>query len=196
MTGSLDKSGKKMSAGQNDPFEDVLFLEDEIDFWVRDILKREDWNKFQKVAREKRKLIEDLHKRVSGLKIKKHQIALALKNSNLEDRVPSQWTDDEILNFSKMIRIVSKPMLIIANKIDKLEVKKLKRASRIIVVTEEIKKYYISLGIREKKFVVLSNGVNTEIFKPLNKKKCRLDLCLNDNPIILFVGAFRPYSIP
>ena len=119
MTGSLDKSGKKISAGQNDPYDDILFLEKEIDFWVRDILEREDWSKFQKVTREKRRLIEDLHKRVSGLKIKKQQIALALKNSNLENKIPSEWSEEEILNFSKMIRKVSKPMLIIANKIDK-----------------------------------------------------------------------------
>ncbi len=119
MTGSLDKSGKKISAGENDPFEDILFLEGEIDFWVRDILMREDWNKFQKIAREKRKLIEELHKRVSGLKIKKYQIGLALKNSNLEDKLPSQWSEEDLLDFSRMIRKISKPMLIIANKIDK-----------------------------------------------------------------------------
>lgn len=120
MTGSLDKSGKKVTAGQNDPFEDILFLEDEIDFWVNDILKREDWSKFQRAAsRDKRELINDLHKRLSGLKIKKHHILTTLKETELDKKFLNQWNDDDILKFSKKVRRISKPMLIIANKIDK-----------------------------------------------------------------------------
>jgi len=119
ITGSLDKSGNRVSIGENDPYEDISFLKDEIDYWVKGILEREDWKKFTRVSREKKNLIMDLYKRLSGLKIKKQQITIALKNSNLEDKIPSQWTDDEILRFSRALREISKPILIVANKIDK-----------------------------------------------------------------------------
>jgi ribosome-binding ATPase YchF (GTP1/OBG family) len=133
MTGALDKSGNRVAMGENDPYEDVLFLREEIDYWVKDILGREDWDKFTKISRDKKKLIKDLYKRLSGLKINQQHVIAALRNSNLEDKTPSEWTEDEKLMFSKTIRKLSKPILIIANKIDKeISVKNL----------EEIKKKY------------------------------------------------------
>lgn len=133
MTGALDKSGNRVAMGENDPYEDVLFLREEIDYWVKDILGREDWDKFTKISRDKKKLIKDLYKRLSGLKINQQHVITALRDSNLEDKTPSQWTEDEKLMFSKTIRKLSKPILIIANKIDKeISVKNL----------EEIKKKY------------------------------------------------------
>lgn len=127
MTGALDKSGNRVAEGENDPHEDILFLEEEINYWVKNILEREDWDKFSKVSREKNKLIMDLHKRLSGLKISKQHVATALKDSHLEDKLPSEWTDDEMLRFAKTIREISKPILIIANKIDKeISIKNLK----------------------------------------------------------------------
>ena len=119
MTGALDKSGNLVSMGENDPYEDILFLEEELNYWVKDILEREDWNRFTKTSNDKKKMIIDLHKRLSGLKISQQHIITALKSTSLEDKLPSQWTDDEMFYFSKSIREISKPILIIANKIDK-----------------------------------------------------------------------------
>jgi ribosome-binding ATPase YchF (GTP1/OBG family) len=119
MTGALDKSGNRVAEGENDPCEDILFLEEELNYWVKDILEREDWDKFTRSSRDKKKMIGDLHNRLSGLKISQQHIVTALKESSLEDKLPSEWTDDEMLKFSKTIREISKPILIIANKIDK-----------------------------------------------------------------------------
>ena len=120
ISGSLDKSGKRIKSGENDPFEDVVFLENEINLWFKQILEREDWSKFIKShAREGKNFIEELHKRVSGIKINKKQIILALKNSNLEGINPSLWSDDDLLSFSIKLREISKPIVIMANKIDK-----------------------------------------------------------------------------
>jgi len=119
MTGALDKSGNRIAEGENDPYEDILFLEGEIDYWVKDILEREDWDKFTRSSQDKKKMVADLHNRLSGLKISQQHVVAALKESSLDDKLPSQWTDDEMLKFSKTIREISKPILIIANKIDK-----------------------------------------------------------------------------
>ncbi len=120
ITGSLDKSGKLVSMGENDPYEDIVFLENEINLWFKEILEREDWTKFTKgVSTEKRKVVDSLHERLSGVKINKQQIIQSLRNSNLTGRNPTQWTDLELLDFSKTLRRIAKPILILANKIDK-----------------------------------------------------------------------------
>lgn len=119
MTGALDKSGNRVAEGENNPYEDILFLEDEINYWVKGILEREDWEKFTRSSQDKKKMRVDLHKRLSGLKISQQHVLAALKDSCLEDKIPSQWNEDEMLKFSKTIREISKPILIIANKIDK-----------------------------------------------------------------------------
>ncbi|MFX0024493.1 MAG: YchF-related putative GTPase [Candidatus Hermodarchaeota archaeon] len=120
ITGSLDKTGKLVSIGENDPYEDIVFLENEINLWFKEIIEREDWTKFTKtISTEKRKVVESLHDRLSGVKINKQQIMEALRISNLKDQNPANWTDEALLDFSKNLRMISKPILIVANKIDK-----------------------------------------------------------------------------
>lgn len=120
ITGALDKSGKMVSIGENDPYEDILFLENEIDLWFKEIIEREDWKRFTKgILSEKKKIVDALHERLSGIKINKKDIILALKNSKLETKNPLAWTAQDILMFSKKLRKISKPIIIIANKIDK-----------------------------------------------------------------------------
>ena len=120
ISGSLDKSGNIVSMGKNDPFEDILFLEKEINLWFKNIIEREDWSKFTKGIRtEKKKIVEGLHERLSGMKINKNQINLSLKNSNLDEKDPLSWTELDLLLFSEVLRKLSKPTLIAANKIDK-----------------------------------------------------------------------------
>ncbi len=120
ITGALDKSGKMVSIGENDPYEDILFLENEIDLWFKEIIEREDWKRFTKgILSEKKMIVDAIHERLSGIKINKKEIILALKNSKLETKNPLAWTAQDILMFSKKLRKISKPIIIIANKIDK-----------------------------------------------------------------------------
>jgi ribosome-binding ATPase YchF (GTP1/OBG family) len=120
ISGSLDKSGNIVSMGKNDPYEDILFLENEINLWFKDIIEREDWSKFTKGMRtEKKKIVDALYERLSGMKITKNQIIQSLQETNLIGKNPSTWEDHDILIFSEMLRKISKPILIVANKIDK-----------------------------------------------------------------------------
>ncbi|MHA1914446.1 MAG: YchF-related putative GTPase [Promethearchaeota archaeon] len=120
ISGSLDKSGNNISEGKSDPHEDILFLENEINLWFKGIIEREDWSKFTKVIlTERKKVVDSLFERLSGMKINKSHIIQSLKESNLNDRNPSTWTDSDLLTFSEVLRKISKPILILANKIDK-----------------------------------------------------------------------------
>ena len=120
ISGSLDKAGKRIKLGENDPFDDILFLEKEINLWFKQILEREDWEKFLKShVRGKKSFIEELYKRLSGVKVNREQINQALKNSGSEELSPSLWSDKDLSNFSKNLREISKPIVVIANKIDR-----------------------------------------------------------------------------
>lgn len=119
-TGSLNEAGQRIGEGKHDPYEDIIFLEREIDLWFKEILLREDWKKFaDSVKKEKKSFINALYNRLSGLKITHIQIKQALKRTGLEDRNPMEWSDEELTEFSKSLRKISKPIIIIANKIDK-----------------------------------------------------------------------------
>ncbi|MFW9771078.1 MAG: YchF-related putative GTPase [Candidatus Thorarchaeota archaeon] len=120
ISGSLDKMGKRIKVGENDPYEDIIFLENEINLWFKEIIERSDWTKFLRTySREKGKFIEALYKRLSGVRVRIEQIVVAIRNSGLENKSPLDWTDEELYHFSKVLREIAKPILIIANKIDK-----------------------------------------------------------------------------
>jgi len=67
---------------------------------------------------------------------------------------------------------------------------------RIICVTSGIKRELIErYAIREEKLVVIPNGVNTELFRPLDKQQCRLKLRLEKDAFYVgFVGSFAPWQ--
>jgi len=174
-TGTLDKTGQRSATGENDPYEDIIFLENEINFWVKDILEREDWNKFSKSFREKSNIIENLYKRLSGLKIKTQQINTALKNTGLENKLPHQWTDEEIFEFSRHLREISKPILIIANKIDKeISLKNLEdlknKYKGDIIPCSALAEHYLRKFHEEKKIEYIPGSVD---FKIINQDKLK-----------------------
>jgi len=191
ISGSLDKNGKRIKIGENDPYEDIIFLENEINLWFKQILEREDWNKFLKLfAREKKKFAGELYKRLSGIKVKRHQIGLALKKSNLEDKNPASWSDDELLIFSKNLRELSKPILILANKIDKengmenfIRLKKILNGD--VIPCSALAEYFLRKYHQEKKIDYLPGSDNFNIFVDRNLNQTELEMLNKIQEIIL-----------
>jgi len=182
ISGSLDKNGKRIKIGENDPYEDIIFLENEINLWFKQILEREDWSKFLNLfTREKKQFVKELYKRLSGIKVKRHHIGLALKKSKLEDKNPSSWLDDDLLIFSKNLRELSKPILILANKIDKengmenfIELKK--KFDGEVIPCSALAEFFLRKYHREKKIVYLPGSDNFNILgeKNLNQKELQM----------------------
>ena len=116
--GATDSEGKICKPGTHDPTEDVKFLETEITMWLAQILKK-DWPKLARTAEsgatDLPTLLED---RLSGLAMKRSQIIEALKKTALNADKPTEWSDDDLIRFLDVLRKISKPMLIAANKID------------------------------------------------------------------------------
>jgi ribosome-binding ATPase len=99
----VDASGTTDSEGQPttgyDPSEDVRFLQNEIDLWFMDVIKRN----IEKI-KDTSKAAEIL----SGLGIRPKHIT----------EVQERFGMDDIEQFARELRKISKPMIIAANKID------------------------------------------------------------------------------
>ncbi len=116
--GATDSEGRLCKPGSHDPVEDVRFLEVEITMWLAQILKR-DWPKLARTAESGTKdLLTLLEDRLSGLAIRRVHIIEALRKTELNAEKPTAWSNDDLIQFLDMLRRISKPMLIAANKID------------------------------------------------------------------------------
>ncbi|MEM2956601.1 MAG: redox-regulated ATPase YchF [Candidatus Pacearchaeota archaeon] len=130
----VDLSGKTNEEGKPaenyDVTKDIVFLEDELDFWFFGLMEKA-WKSFvRKAQAEKIPLHEAIAKQFSGLKINDSQVKEAILASGLNPETAVSWTSEELLKFTKLLRKISKPMLIAANKCDtptaKENLKKLK----------------------------------------------------------------------
>jgi ribosome-binding ATPase YchF (GTP1/OBG family) len=118
VAGATDSEGRICKPGDHDPLEDVKFLETEITMWMNQILKK-DWAKMARTAESgKEDLISLLEAHLSGLAIKRFRIIESLRKTNLNIDKPTLWRKDDIIKFLDILRSVSKPTIIAANKID------------------------------------------------------------------------------
>jgi ribosome-binding ATPase YchF (GTP1/OBG family) len=118
ISGGTDCEGRVCKPGEHDPLEDVRFLEREITMWMVTILKK-DWPKIAKTAEaDKKGVAIPLEDHFTGLGVKRQDVAEAIKRVNLSVDKPTKWSDEDLYQFVDMLRRVSKPMLIVANKID------------------------------------------------------------------------------
>jgi teichuronic acid biosynthesis glycosyltransferase TuaC len=69
-------------------------------------------------------------------------------------------------------------------------VKALRRAMRIVSVSDSLKRHAASLGVAADKILVVRNGVDAAKFHRLDKRRARLKLGLTaDGPVLVSVGA-------
>ncbi|CUR51028.1 GTP-binding protein [Nitrosotalea devaniterrae] len=117
-SGSTDIQGQSVPAGTHDPLEDVKFVEEEFDQWMKQILQRE----WQKLARELEsksgKVIQAIAQRFSGLGIDEYDVEYVIHNLHLQSKKPNEWNEDDLVLFVKTLRKRTKPIIIAANKSD------------------------------------------------------------------------------
>ena len=117
-SGGTDFEGKSCKPGEHDPLEDVQFLEREITMWMVTILKK-DWPKIARQAEaDKKGIALPLEERLTGLGIKRQSVTEAIRKANLNVDKPATWSDEDFYRFVDNLRRLSKPLLIVANKID------------------------------------------------------------------------------
>ncbi|MCK4819290.1 glycosyltransferase, partial [bacterium] len=77
-------------------------------------------------------------------------------------------------------------------KASRMIIESLNFADRILSVSDDLKTSMVNLGIDETKIQVVPNGVDTNRFKPTEKKNARIKLKLPaEKKIVLYIGSLR-----
>jgi len=156
ISGSTDIQGQPVSIGTHDPLEDVKFVEDEFDLWFKQLFDRE-WHKLTKEIEQKRAKISDgLARRFTGLGIKETDIDRVLNSMSLKSKKPTDWSDNEILQFLKSLRKVAKPMIVAANKADLCEE---------LDVTKNISKNFTTVPCSAETELMLKKAAKARLIK-------------------------------
>jgi hypothetical protein len=117
-SGGTDCEGRSCKPGEHDPLEDIQFFEREITMWMVTILKK-DWPKIARTAEaDKKGVAAQLEERLTGLGIRRQSVSEAIRMANLSVDKPAAWTNEDFYRFVDNLRRISKPMLIVANKVD------------------------------------------------------------------------------
>lgn len=117
-SGGTDEEGNVVAIGSHDPLVDIHFLEDEIEQWFFNIFKRS-WEKVsRKVQYERKNFVKYFEEMYVGIGFKEKDIVKAVKTSGVNPEKPHSWSDEELFRFVKHLRMVSKPIIISANKSD------------------------------------------------------------------------------
>lgn len=117
-SGGTNELGEQVPLGSHDPSKDILFLEEEIDWWFFGILKK-NWYKIGKAHLETReKRVSEMGQTISGLGVGEAVIENALMKLGLSEKQYRDWKEEEIRDFAVKLRELSKPIVIAANKAD------------------------------------------------------------------------------
>ncbi len=117
VSGSVDSSGKISEVGTGDPISDYADIEEELIMWYHKILEG-NRDKISKLISSGNDKIESLTELYRGIGVKKDHIKDTLKTLGLEDKNFDDFDVQDTKKFATHLRRISKPTLIVANKID------------------------------------------------------------------------------
>jgi ribosome-binding ATPase len=116
-SGSVDQEGKITQPGQGNPVLDVYDIEEEMILWFKIAVDRA-LQRVKKKALKPGSLDKAMTKELVGIGVKSGHVTRALDEAGLRDKHPKSWKDEDSRSFSESIRAISKPTLIVANKMD------------------------------------------------------------------------------
>ncbi len=117
VSGSVDATGKVAEVGSGDPISDFADIEEELIMWYHKILEG-NRDKVSKLIRSGTDQIDALTDLYRGVGVTKDNIKETLKSTGLEDKEFDNYEIRDTKNFATFLRNISKPTLIVANKID------------------------------------------------------------------------------
>jgi ribosome-binding ATPase YchF (GTP1/OBG family) len=118
-SGSTDEEGNYVGVGRHDPLVDIEAIEYEIDEWFYSIVSK-DWVRLSRTldTLPYDKAVEYLTQKLSGISVRKEHVVKAIKEVRLDNVKFTSWREEELRMFAKSLRSISKPIVIVANKMD------------------------------------------------------------------------------
>jgi ribosome-binding ATPase YchF (GTP1/OBG family) len=117
VSGSIDASGKVAEPGTGDPVADIADIEEELVMWY---LKLFEGNR-DKIARSIHSGVDTINSITEifrGIGVKEHHVRAAIISNNLGDTKIDDYSSEITKDFVWSLRELSKPTLIVANKVD------------------------------------------------------------------------------
>ena len=116
-SGSTDEEGEPVEAGSHDPVEDVEFIESEMNQWLAGIIKR-NWESVERKSRSPEFDINDaLTDLLTGFGATTADVAACLRDLDFPED-PIQWDDVDQVTLAESVRARTKPIILVANKVD------------------------------------------------------------------------------
>ena len=117
-SGSTNEKGENVTPLSHDPINNVRFLEEELDYWYLGIIKK-GWEKLaRQMVQEKSEAYKVIWKQMSAFGVTEDMSKQITEKLKLDDKLPTLWTEDELMELAKRFRKLTKPVIIAANKID------------------------------------------------------------------------------
>lgn len=116
-SGSVDEEGRLTEPGTGDPLADYYDIEEELVMWFMKLIDRST-DRITRSLKKGKELPEAMEEVLMGVKVNREHIRQALIQSNLEKKDFENWTPMDDRRFATALREISKPTLIVANKMD------------------------------------------------------------------------------
>ncbi len=118
-SGSIDAEGKITSPGAGDPVADIADIEQELAMWYLKLIE----NNLDKIVRSMKSskatdFSGELSEIMHGVGVRREHVVETLRKLRLEGEDAGSWTSQQRTDFAWTLREISKPTLIVANKID------------------------------------------------------------------------------
>jgi len=116
-SGGIDSSGKIIEPGSGDPVSDFADIEEELVMWYQKIMEG-NRDKISKLIKSDTEISDAIAELYQGIGVKKAHVVESLKITNLTEKEFDDFDTSDTKQLAKLLRKISKPTLIVANKID------------------------------------------------------------------------------
>jgi ribosome-binding ATPase YchF (GTP1/OBG family) len=116
-SGGIDPTGKITEVGNGDPISDFADIEEELIMWYYKIFEG-NRDKTSKLIQSGTDIIDAITETYQGIGVTKDHVRDTLTSTNLKDKTLDEFGMADSRKFVSVLRKISKPTLIVANKID------------------------------------------------------------------------------
>src|ERR671937_851843 len=156
-SGSIDASGKIAEPGTGDPVADVADIEEELVMWYLKLLEanRDKISRAISLGMNTVAAITDVFR---GIGVREDNVKLALAQNNLTEAAFDNFDTQQSKDFCWSLRDISKPTLIVANKVDlptaMENFKRLREEYRDVIIIPESADAELTLRRAESKGII------------------------------------------